>query len=207
MIPLILDLRERRVIIFGGGSVGLRKAAFFAEESEVIVLSRSFLPGFETLGVECRTLEASAMPDDKLSVLVRGAFLVVAATSDRDLNDRIGALCIQKGILFNNADGEAGNVIIPSVVRGDHYLVAVSTYGKSPGVARYLRMHIQDEWTDIDSMIALQEEMRGRLKSLEPSQQRRTDIIWKMLNDPELWDALRHDRDAARTLALRKYCP
>ncbi len=207
MIPLILDLRTRRVIIFGGGSVGLRKAAFFAEESEVIVLSRSFLPGFETLGVECRTLEAGAMPEDELSALVRGAFLVVAATSDRDLNDRIGALCTREGVLFNNADGEAGNVIIPSVVRGDHYLVAVSTYGKSPGIARYLRMRIQDEWTDIDPMVELQAELRRHLREVEPLQQKRTDIIWKMLNDPELWDALRHDRDAARTLALRKYCP
>lgn len=207
MIPLILDLRTRRVIIFGGGSVGLRKAAFFAGKSEVTVVSRSFLPGFETCGVECRPLDIAAVSDDELSALVSGAFLVVAATSSRDLNDRIGALCAREGILFNNADGEAGDVILPSVVRGDQYLVAISTYGKSPGMARYLRMRIQDEWKDIDAMIALQAEMRSRLKSLEPSQQRRTEIIGTMLHDPELWEALRSDRDTARALALRKYCP
>ncbi|MDG6256361.1 MAG: bifunctional precorrin-2 dehydrogenase/sirohydrochlorin ferrochelatase [Methanomicrobiaceae archaeon] len=207
MIPLILDLRNRRVCIFGGGGVGLRKAAFFAGESDVTVISRSFLPGFEILGVECRTLDITAASDDDLCALIRGAFLVIAATSDRDLNDRIGALCTREGILFNNADGEAGDVIIPSVVRGDHYLVAITTLGKSPGVARYLRMRIRDEWKEIDPMIELQAEMRDRLKETEPSQGLRSDIIWKMLGDPEVWDALRHDRDAARTLARRKYCP
>jgi precorrin-2 dehydrogenase/sirohydrochlorin ferrochelatase len=207
MIPLVLDLRGRRVFIFGGGKVGLRKAAFFAGESDVTVFSRSFLTGFEASGAECRTLDIATVSDGELSALMSGAFLVVAATSDRDQNDRIGALCTRDGILFNNADGEGGDVIIPSVVRGDHHLVAISTYGKSPGVARYLRIRIQDEWQDIDPMIALQADMRSRLKSLEPSQQRRNEIIETMLNDPELWDALRTDREAARALALRKYCP
>jgi precorrin-2 dehydrogenase/sirohydrochlorin ferrochelatase len=207
MIPLILDLRDRRVIIFGGGSVGLRKAAFFAEETQVVVVSRSFLPGFESLDVECRKLDAGAASDDDLVDLMCGAVLAVAATSDRILNDRIGALCTGAGILFNNADGKAGNVIIPSVVRGDHYLVAVSTLGSSPGMARYLRMRIQDEWADIDPMIELQAEMRRHLRNAEPSQQKRTEIIWNMLNDPVLWDTLRRDSDAARTFALRKYCP
>jgi precorrin-2 dehydrogenase/sirohydrochlorin ferrochelatase len=207
MIPLILDLRDRLVIIFGGGSVGLRKAAFFAGESEVKVISRSFLPGFEVLDAECRQLDAGAASDDDLAALVQGAFLVVAATSERALNDRIGALCARFGILFNNADGEAGNVIIPSVVRGDHYLVAVSTLGNSPGMARYLRMRIQDEWKNVDPMIELQADLRRHLREVEPSQQKRTEIIWKMLDDPELWDALREDRDEARRLALRKYSP
>ncbi len=207
MIPLILDLHDRRVIIFGGGSVGLRKAAFFAGESEVTVISRSFLPGFESPGVECRELDAGAASDDDLAALVQGAFLVVAATSDRALNDRIGALCARAGVLFNNADGEAGNVIIPSVVRGDQYLVAVSTLGNSPGMARYLRMRIQDEWKDIDPMIELQADLRRHLREVEPSQQKRTEIIWKMLDDPELWDALQEDRDEAKRLALRKYSP
>lgn len=207
MIPLILDLHDRRVIIFGGGSVGLRKAAYFAGESEVSVFSRSFLPGFEPLGVECRTLDAGAVPDEELAALLQGAFLVVAATSDRALNDRIGTLCTRAGILFNNADGEAGEVIVPSVVRGDHYLVAVSTLGNSPGMARHLRMRIQDEWKDVDPMIELQADLRRHLREVEPSQQKRTEIIGKMLADPELWDALQKDRGAARALAFRKYCP
>ena len=44
MIPLMIDLAGKKVVIFGGGEVGARKARFFAPEAEVTVISRSFSP-------------------------------------------------------------------------------------------------------------------------------------------------------------------
>ena len=42
MIPLFVDCSGRRIIIFGGGEVASRKAAYFSREAEVLVISRSF---------------------------------------------------------------------------------------------------------------------------------------------------------------------
>ena len=49
MIPLVLDLAEKRVVVFGGGAVGLRKAKYFKDEADVKVVSREFDPGFDSL--------------------------------------------------------------------------------------------------------------------------------------------------------------
>ena len=46
MIPLIIDFSGKRVVIFGGGEVGARKAAYFCEETEVTVLEQVIFAGF-----------------------------------------------------------------------------------------------------------------------------------------------------------------
>lgn len=201
----MLDLMGRRVLIFGGGDVGARKAAYFEHEAEVTVISRSFSPDLEGLAVERQEADLSALADEALQALLAGAFLAVAATPDPALNDRIGRLCAGAGILFNNAAGEAGDVIIPSVVRGSRYLVAISTRGKSPAVSRYLRMRLETEYADLDRMIELQEEMRSVLKEIEPVQEERSKALWKILSDDEIREALAADYDRARAMAIERY--
>ncbi|MGI6504428.1 MAG: hypothetical protein ACOX0O_11005 [Candidatus Methanoculleus thermohydrogenotrophicum] len=89
----------------------------------------------------------------------------MAATSDpRSSTTVSGDYAAETGVLFNNAAGRPGDVTIPSVVRGRHHLVAISTRGKSPAVARYLRMRLESEYADLDLMIDLQDEVRSMLK-------------------------------------------
>ncbi|MCM2466795.1 precorrin-2 dehydrogenase/sirohydrochlorin ferrochelatase family protein [Methanoculleus oceani] len=205
MIPLMLDLTGRRVLIFGGGDVGARKAAYFEHEAEVTVISRSFSPGLEGLAIRRQEADLSALPDEALRSLLQGVFLAVAATPDPALNDRIGRVCAGTGVLFNNAAGEPGDVIVPSVVRGSRYLVAISTRGKSPAVSRYLRMRLEAEYADLDRMIDLQDEIRSMLRETEPVQAERSRILWSILSDDEVWEALASDYGRARGLAIERY--
>jgi len=201
----MLDLAGRRVLIFGGGNVGARKAAYFEREAEVTVISRSFSPALDDLAIQRKEADLSTLEDEALDRLLRDAFLVVAATSDPGLNVRIGRLCADAGVLFNNAAGEAGDVAIPSIIRGRNYLVAISTLGKSPAVSRYLRMQLEVEYADLDLMIDLQDEMRSALKDIEPVQERRSRALWSVLRDEEIWRALASDYDLARALAMERY--
>ncbi|WP_300999031.1 bifunctional precorrin-2 dehydrogenase/sirohydrochlorin ferrochelatase [Methanoculleus sp.] len=201
----MLDLAGRRVLIFGGGDVGARKAAYFEHEAEVTVISRSFSPDLEGLAIRRQEADLSALPDEALRDLLQDAFLAVGATPDPALNDRIGRLCAGAGILFNNAAGVPGDVIVPSVVRGSRYLVAISTRGKSPAVSRYLRMRLEAEYADLDRMIDLQDEMRSMLREIEPVQAERSRILWSILSDDEVWEALATDYGRARALAIERY--
>ena len=57
MIPLFVDCSGRRVVIFGGGAVAARKAAYFADEARVLVVSRSFVHKIETLPVTKKSVD------------------------------------------------------------------------------------------------------------------------------------------------------
>jgi precorrin-2 dehydrogenase/sirohydrochlorin ferrochelatase len=131
--------------------------------------------------------------------------LVISTFSDPFQNNRIGNLCRDRTILFNNADGEAGDVILPSVIGGKNFTIAISTKGSSPAVSRFIREHLEKTYPGLDGMIALQSEMREQLKHHEPSQARRTAILREVLSDTELWEMLIKDPSLARKQAKKRY--
>jgi precorrin-2 dehydrogenase / sirohydrochlorin ferrochelatase len=194
MIPLFVDCNDRRIVIFGGGEVAARKAAYFSGKSQITVVSRSFVPAFDTLKVTRQDLDLVTATGRNLANVLTGAFLVIAATSDLEVNNRIGRLCKATGILFNNADGEIGDVILPAVAAGENYILAVSTGGNSPAVSRYIREKLEEEFPALDDMIALQNRLREVLKVSEPDQKKRASIISKVMHDPAIWAALESKR-------------
>ena len=205
MIPLFVDCSGKRIVIFGGGEVASRKAAYFSGEADVLVVSRSFSHKMSILPVERRMLEAGRVSDEVINGIIDRAFLVIGALSDPAQNNRIKNLCMAREILFNNADGEAGNVIIPSVTGGENYLLAISTKGNSPAVSRFIREHLETQFPALDDMIALQRDLRAQLKHTEPSQSRRNTILWEVLHDRELWKTLKTDPARAYKQVKERY--
>jgi precorrin-2 dehydrogenase / sirohydrochlorin ferrochelatase len=190
MIPLMIDFSGKRVVVFGGGEIGARKAAYFCEETEVTVISRSFSPAFNELTVRRVEMNLAGIGDYELDSFVKEAFLVIAATQDTNLNDRIGRYCAIRSVLFNNADGKAGDVILPSQMKGEHYNIAISTSGESPGISRFLREHIGEAYTNLDRMIEVQNQLRRRLKQKIPDQEERSRVLHEVLDDERIWKAL-----------------
>jgi precorrin-2 dehydrogenase/sirohydrochlorin ferrochelatase len=205
MIPLLVDCSGKRIIIFGGGAVASRKAMYFSGNADVLLVSRSFLPGITALPVKCRILDVGTVSDDLIEEILEGVFLVISTFSDPSQNNRIGNLCRARAILFNNADGEAGDVMLPSVSGGKNYTIAISTKGSSPAISRFIREHLQKTYPALDEMITLQSELREQLKHHEPSQSHRTAILWEVLNDKELWEMLKKDPSLARKQAKKRY--
>lgn len=205
MIPLLVDFSQKKVAIFGGGDVGARKAAFFAKEGSVVVYSRSFSPALLDLPVTRITIDLEGIPDEKLLSLLEGIFCAVAATSDPDLNNRIGETCRRKGILFNNAEGERGDFLVPSVVRGENFLLAVSTGGSSPAVSRFIREHLEETLPHLDRMVAVQERLRAYLREYQPDPEARKEILWNVLKDREVWAALQRGETYTWSLIAGRY--
>lgn len=204
MIPLIHDLRGKNVTIFGGGRVAFRKASFFHPEAVVTVIGRSIDGDIIKLGVTCITEEIAA-DKSTISGHIAGSSVVVAATSDRELNNAIGEVCREKEIPFNNADGEQGDIMIPSVVRGKNFMIAISTEGRSPAVPRYIRHVLERECRGIDDMIELQSEFRELLKTEIPDQNERNRILREIVEDEEVRNHLDKNKRAAVEYITRKY--
>jgi precorrin-2 dehydrogenase/sirohydrochlorin ferrochelatase len=205
MIPLLVDFSQKKVAIFGGGDVGARKAAFFAQEGSVVVYSRSFSPAFRDLPVTRITIDLDGISDEKLLPLLEGIFCAIAATSDPALNNRIGEACRRKGILFNNAEGEQGDFLIPSVVKGEHFILAVSTGGASPAVSRFIREHLEEAFPHLDRMVRVQERLRAYLRECQPDQQARREILWNVLKDRDVWAALQRGETYTWSLIAGRY--
>jgi precorrin-2 dehydrogenase/sirohydrochlorin ferrochelatase len=206
MIPLMIDLAGKKVVIFGGGEVGARKARFFAAEAEVTVISRSFSPLLLSLpGIQRVTRELSDLREEEICQMLEEVFLAVAATPDPSVNNRIGKACRKKGVLFNNASGEPGNILIPSVMGGEHFLLALSTGGESPAVSRFLREHLQSTLPDLDRMVALQDRLRKYLPEKEPDSRKRKEIVTKVLHDPAVWAALAKGEEGAWQIVEENY--
>jgi len=205
MIPLVVDPAGKRVLVFGGGSVAARKAAYFAEEADVTVVSRSFAKPLLTLPVTRLTRDVTEATDADLGELMEGVFAVIAALPDKGQNDRIGAICRKKGILFNNANGTPGDLILPAVSSGSHYTIAITTHGRSPAVSRFIREHIDERFRMLDEMIALQQILRRDLKRTSVSQEQRSAILREVIRDAGIWDALARSVQEAEMMARRKY--
>lgn len=154
MIPLFHDFSDARVLVFGGGPVGARKARQFDREADVVVVA----PGFADADFGDATLErASPGPAEVSDWLDRTEpALVVAATDDTAVNAAVEETAKDQGVLVNRADhsGERapGEVVLPAIARDDPVVVGVSTHGRAPAVSGVLREEIE---TEIDGAGAL----------------------------------------------------
>jgi len=205
MIPLFVDCSRRHIVIFGGGEVAARKAVRFTGKAEVTIISRSFKQKIRDLPVFLKECDISTGSDEMLESLIDGAFLVIAALSDESQNNRIGLICRKRGVLFNNADGEPGDVIIPSVTGSTQYTLAISTHGSSPAISRFIREHIEQTFPAMDLMISLQKRLRAELKKTEPDQVKREAIIRHVLDDQDIWAALSSDTNDAWNIVEKRY--
>ena len=205
MIPLFVDCSRRRIVIFGGGVVAARKAAYFAGKAEITIVSRSFGQNILDLPAARRECDVSTETDASLEAIIKGAFLVIGALSNPEQNNRIGRLCRDRGVLFNNADGEPGDVILPSVIRGKDYTLAISTGGSSPAMSRFIREHLEHEFPAMDQMIALQQRLRAELKKTEPDLVKRNAILREVLNDTSVWTDLSADPAGAWDRVKARY--
>ncbi|CQR53905.1 Siroheme synthase [Haloferax massiliensis] len=89
MIPLVHDLSDETVVVFGGGPVGARKARRFAREARTVVVSPEF--GDRDFG-DAELVRAAPKPEEVPSWVERfGPALVVAATDDDAVNDAVVA--------------------------------------------------------------------------------------------------------------------
>jgi precorrin-2 dehydrogenase/sirohydrochlorin ferrochelatase len=71
--------------------------------------------------------------------------MVFCATDDPKVNDRIGRDASRLGILVNRADrAGAGDFIVPSVARRGHVQMSVCTGGRSPALAKRLRLLLEE---------------------------------------------------------------
>ncbi len=202
-LPLMLNLEGKEVVIFGGGEVGERKAKLFCGHASVTVVSREFTPQLNSMKGKIKLVKVKDVSEEEISRLLEDAFIVIPATSDAALNERIAELANQSGKLVNLVD-DLGDIIVPSVIERGDIVIGISTFGKSPALSKYIRERIEEVVTPEFALMArLQSEVREKLKSLVEDQKKRKEILWNIINDDDVWAALKESYDKAYMVALK----
>jgi precorrin-2 dehydrogenase / sirohydrochlorin ferrochelatase len=142
-LPLAIDMTGLRCLVVGGGRVGTRKALRLAHAGgKVSVLSPDVSPDIAQAAEQGRMDWRQAEYD---ATHLDGFALIVAATSDAELNGRIGREAQARGALCCNAsDAASSQVIFPAVGSSGQVTVAVHTDGRDCRLAQRVRDRIQD---------------------------------------------------------------
>lgn len=178
--PLFLEMHRKHVLIVGAGEVGERRARRFLEAgADVVVLGNHAPPEILEGGASLEPLEDAAK-------WVEWADLVVTATPDTDLNQKLADLAGNK--LVNRADEpEKGEFIVPSSFFIGDVQICIYTGGKSPLMAKELRKKIQEVIKTEDVLqLELQDFARNILKKLVEDQKTRKKYLYQILNDEEV---------------------
>jgi len=145
--PIALDLRERRVLVAGGGPVGERKVrGLLLAQAAVVVVSPSVTPGLAALAADGR-ITHHARPVEAADV--DGARLVFVATNDPAANAMLVAEARARGILVDDAAGGGfSDFATAAAYRTGPLTFAVDTSGLSPSFSRRLIRELSERFDE-----------------------------------------------------------
>ncbi|MBM7557108.1 precorrin-2 dehydrogenase/sirohydrochlorin ferrochelatase family protein [Halanaerobacter jeridensis] len=185
--PINLDLKNKKVLIVGGGKVASRK------------LKRLLTTAAEIKLVSPCLTDSIAAQKDKIDYYQRkfvikdltDCFLVIVATNKPEVNKRIGQLALERNILANIVDNpELSTFTLPGLVKRGDLLLTVATGGNLPALSKQIVQKLASEFgNEYEDFLVLMSEIRPVvLNKIEDEQKRRT--IFRKLADDKIINLL-----------------
>ena len=159
-LPIFINIRQRPCLVIGGGDIALRKINLLIKaQAKVDCLSPLFCEGIINLSKNgnVNLIDKSFEPDD-----MKDYAIIIASTDDSSVNSLISQLAKQAKIPVNVVDSpELSSFIMPSIVDRSPVIIAVSSAGKAPVLARLIRAKLE---TVIPSAYGVLAEIAGEYR-------------------------------------------
>jgi siroheme synthase-like protein len=162
--PIFLNIRGRKCVVVGGGQVALRKTRTLLEHGGHV----------EVISPKLCTELSGLVENEKMTVTQRrfqpgdlkGAFIAMATTDDDSINREVAREAKESGVLVNVAnDMVNSDFIVPSSLSQGDIMIAVSTAGKSPALARKIRTRLEKDLDEeYAALVEIIDEVRAELK-------------------------------------------
>ncbi|MGC2403027.1 MAG: bifunctional precorrin-2 dehydrogenase/sirohydrochlorin ferrochelatase [Acidobacteriaceae bacterium] len=180
LFPLFLKLEGKRCLVVGAGSVGLEKIEHLLQCGAAIrVVAPEAITGVKQLHAqgEVEWRPRPFEPGD-----VQGCHLVIAATSDRKVNQAVFAEASHRSILCNTVDDPPlCDFYFGSVVQRGGLQIAISTAGESPALAQRLRREIDAQLpADLGPWLAQLGQLRREILEAIPSGDERKALLHEL---------------------------
>ena len=201
--PLFADLHGRRCVVIGGGMGAQRKVTTLLQYgADITLVSPTATTRLHTYARQGRIRHVARRfrPSD-----LTGCWLVYAATGDQRINEQVFRQATRRRILTNVVDQKPlCSFIAPSIVKRGDLVIAVSTGGASPTIAKRLRRQLQQTiGAEYARMVHLLKGLRGVAKRRMPSYDDRRRYFDRLVQG-RVFDLVRAGRTAAaRREALR----
>jgi len=191
--PVSLDIKNRKCLVVGGGGVGTRKVMTLIDcDAKVTVVSPTVSGQLlELANNGLIVLEKRPYRETDLD----GMFLVIGTTDDEELNRQISMDAEKLNMLCNIADRpEVCNFILPSIVNRGDLTISISTSGKSPALAKRLRIELEEQFgNEYAEFLRLMGAIRKKLLSQKHEPEAHKHLFEKLISGG-LLDMIRGNR-------------
>ena len=159
--PFFVDVENQNCLVVGGGVVALRKI-------------EKLLPFNPNITVVSPKVHKEILSIKNINIIKRKfdfndlkeKSFVITATDDKVLNKEIYNSCEENNIPVNTVDDKDNcSFIFPALARNNGVTVAISTSGKSPIYAKYLRKKIESLIQDSESIVDNLSKYREKIKN------------------------------------------
>ncbi|MEX3024629.1 siroheme synthase CysG [Proteus sp. STS61-E] len=168
--PIFCQLKDKPCLLVGGGEIAERKARLLMEAGAIIsVIAPSFTGQFMQWHTEQKLNCITGIFNE---VHLSGKWLVIAATDSEQVNQQVFQSATEDQIFCNVVDSpEQASFIMPSVIDRSPIVVAISSGGKAPVLARILREKIEQLLPNYLGALAqlagkLREQIKQRFSSM-----------------------------------------
>lgn len=199
--PILVELEKQKVLVVGGGMVAQRKIETLLQYgAEIRIVSQELTDQLEQF-VEAGKIRL--MGSEFNVKQLDDVFIVIAATDDSELNAMISAEAKSHGILINAVDQPSDcTFIVPSIIKQGDLLVAVSTSGKSPALAKKIRKELETKFgKGYKDFLALMGVMRQKILEMGFPQEENSRIFHEMVDSP-IFEAIKKQDIEKVTLIL-----
>ncbi len=202
-LPIGLSVEDRPCVVVGGGSVAARRVgALLDAGAKVTVIAPEVRPEIERALHEWygELIRERYSPEN-----LEGAYLVIAATDNAEVNASVMQEARSRGILCSDtATADSGDFIVPSIIRRGDLVITVTTGGASPALSSQIRDELEAQYgPEYLGLLVLLAEARNLAKAQIPERARRQRALRAIAEDSSILEMMRSGRmEEAREKAL-----
>jgi precorrin-2 dehydrogenase/sirohydrochlorin ferrochelatase len=145
-IPLLIDLKEKKVVVVGGGKVAQRRISTLIETGcSIIVISPEITATIETFYKQklLQWHKKNFSPNDLI-----GAFMVIVATNNSSVNKQVIASAPSYSLINAVESVTNGDVQFPIHLKRGKLSISISTNGASPILAKQIKKKLEGEYDE-----------------------------------------------------------
>ncbi|MFC7686766.1 NAD(P)-binding protein [Ureibacillus sp. GCM10028918] len=182
MYPVMLNLENKRVLIVGGGEIATKKTnMLLGQNAQIVIISPALTNTLHTYSVngEIQWLKREFEITD-----TRDAFLVIAATNDREVNATIRENCFDNQLVNVVDSPDDSNFYNVAYLERGKLKIAISTEGASPLLAKQIKSDLNEFFDEsYEDYLNFLLVAREKIKLLVSDEERKYKLLQELLEE------------------------